>query len=283
LIYGIPEFRLPKNIVAAEARYVQSLGVTLRTDFIAGKTKTLDDLRGEGFQAFFIGVGAGLPVRLGVAGENLNGVYSANEFLTRINLMKGYRFPEYDTPVSVGKRVAVFGAGNVALDSARCALRLGAEEVTIIYRRAREEMPARAEEIENAEEEGIKLRLLTSPKEFLADDHGGVRAVVCLKNVLGEPDASGRRSPAIVPGSEFTIEMETAIVAVGTSANPLLPATIPGLELGRGGYIKANERFQTSLPDVFAGGDIVSGSATVISAIQQAKAAAKAVKEYLSG
>jgi glutamate synthase (NADPH/NADH) small chain len=282
LIYGIPEFRLPKDIVAAEVRYVQSLGVTLRTDFVAGKTRTLDGLRREGFKAFFIGVGAGLPRRLNVPGENLNGIYSANEFLTRINLMKGYRFPEYDTPVNAGKRVGVFGAGNVALDSARCALRLGAEEVSILYRRTRQEMPARAEEIENAEEEGIKFVLLTSPKEFLANDQGNVRGAVCLKNSLGDPDASGRRSPVVIPGSEFTVEMDTAIVAVGTSANPLLLSTIQGLELGRGGYIRVNDKFQTSLPDVFAGGDIVSGSATVISAIQQAKAAAKEIGKHLT-
>ena len=281
LVYGIPEFRLPKIIVEKEVEYIQSLGAVVATNFVVGRTKTLDELRKEGFKAFFIGVGAGLPRFLHIPGEESNGVYSANEFLTRVNLMKSYRFPEYDTPVKIGKKVGVFGAGNVAFDCARCALRLGAEQVYIIYRRTRNEMPAREEEIENALEEEIKLNLLTSPKEILSDEDGNVKGVVCIKNELGEPDASGRRSPVPIEGSESTIDLDTAIIAVGTSANPLLISMIEGLELTKKGYIKVKENYQTSVLDIFAGGDIVSGSATVISAIQQAKEAAKAIKEYL--
>jgi len=281
LVYGIPEFRLPKIIVEKEVEYIQSLGVVVATDFVVGRTKTIDELREEGFKAFFIGVGAGLPRFLHIPGEESNGVYSANEFLTRVNLMKSYRFPEYDTPVKIGKKVGVFGAGNVAFDCARCALRLGAEEVHIIYRRTENEMPARDEEIENALEEGIKFNLLTSPKEILSDEEGNAKGIICIKNELGKPDASGRRSPVPIGGSEFIIDLDTAIVALGTSANPLLISMIEGLELTKKGYIKVEENYQTSVPDIFAGGDIVSGSATVISAIQQAKEAAKAIKEFL--
>lgn len=281
LVYGIPEFRLPKNIVQKEVEYIQSLGVKVRNDFVIGRTKSIEDLRQEGFKAFFIGVGAGLPRFLGVSGENLNSVYSANEFLTRVNLMKSYRFPEYDTPVRIGKKVGVFGGGNVAFDCARCALRLGAEQVYTIYRRTRQEMPARNEEIENAEEEGVIFNLLVSPKEIVSDGKGNVKGVVCIKNELGEPDASGRRSPVPINNSDFLVELDTVIVAIGTSANPLLISTIEGLKLTRKGYIEVNENFQSSAEDIFAGGDIVSGSATVISAIQQAKLAAKAIKTYL--
>ncbi|UCG35773.1 MAG: NADPH-dependent glutamate synthase [Candidatus Omnitrophota bacterium] len=282
LVYGIPEFRLPKHIVNEEVDYIESLGVAVHKNFLVGRTKTIDELKNEGFKAFFIGVGAGAPKFLGIPGEILNGVYSANEFLTRVNLMKGYRFPEYDTPVTVGKIVGVFGGGNVAFDCARSALRLGAAKVCMIYRRTETEMPARDEEIENAKEEGIKLRLLVSPKEFIADKKGNIKGVRCIKNKLGEPDSSGRRSPVPIQGSKFTIKIDTAIVAIGTMANPLLLQTIPGLELTSKGYINVNDNYQTSVPDIFAGGDIVSGSATVISAIQQAKLAAKSIKDYLS-
>ena len=282
LVYGIPEFRLPKNIVDKEVESIEKLGVVVETDFLVGKTKTIEDLRAEGFKAFFIAVGAGLPRFLNIPGENLNGVYSANEFLTRVNLMKAYRFPEYDTPVTVGSKVGVFGAGNVSFDCARCALRLGAKEVHIIYRRSEKEMPARIEEIENAREEGVQFHLLTSPKEITSDGKGNVKEVVCIKNRLGEPDASGRRSPTPIEDSEFSIELDTAIVAIGTSVNPLLISTIKELEFTKRGYIKVNEDYQTSIPDIFAGGDIVSGSATVISAIQQAKVAAQAVRKYLA-
>ena len=283
LIYGIPEFRLPKIIIQNESRYIQNLGVNLYTDYVIGRTKTIDDLRKEGFRAFFIGVGAGSPKFLNIPGENANNVYSANEFLTRVNLMKAYKFPQYDTPVKIGKKVAIFGAGNVAFDCARCSLRLGVEDVRIIYRRTRTEMPARAEEIENAEQEGISFDLLTSPREILADENKNVTGVRCIRNELGEPDSSGRRSPVPVAGSEFIRELDTVVIAIGTNANPLLISTIPGLKLNKKGYIEINENLQSSIPDIFSGGDIVNGSATVISAIQQARAAAGAIKKYLSG
>jgi glutamate synthase (NADPH/NADH) small chain len=282
LVYGIPEFRLPKYIVDREVDYLRSLGVKFFYNYVIGRTKTIDDFRADGFKAFYIAVGAGLPQFLNIPGENLGGVYSANEFLTRVNLMKGYKFPEYDTPVKIGKRVGVFGAGNVAFDCARCALRLGASEVHVIYRRTFDEMPARKEEIENAREEGIKFHLLTSPTSIFANETGDLKGVMCVKNELGVPDASGRRSPIVVANSEFTIELETVIVAVGTTANPLLISTLPGMKLSKRGYIEVNDKFQTSLEDVFAGGDIVSGSATVISAIESARKAAVAIKEYLT-
>lgn len=281
LVYGIPEFRLPKLIVQKEADYIKTLGVTIVTDFVAGKTKTIDDLRNEGFKAFFVAVGAGLPQFLNIPGENLNGVYSANEFLTRVNLMKGYRFPEYDTPVKIGKKVGVFGAGNVAFDCTRCALRLGAQEVHIVYRRTRDEMPARIEEIHNAEEEGIIFDLLVTPKEIISDGNGNVQGVKCIKNQLGEPDSSGRRSPVPIPGSDFILDIDTIIVAVGTNANPLLISTINNLKLNKKGYIEVNQDCQSSIADIFAGGDIVNGSATVISAISQARVAAMGMKKYL--
>jgi len=281
LVYGIPEFRLPKKIVDHEVKYLQSLGVNVERNAVIGRTYTLDDLRQKGFKAFFVGVGAGLPQFLNVPGENLNGVYSANEFLTRINLMKGYCFPEYDTPVKAGKRVGVFGAGNVAFDSARCALRLGARDIFIIYRRTLDEMPARHEEIENAREEGIKFHLLSSPKEIYSDNNGSVKGVICIKNELGRPDSSGRRSPVPIAGSEFGIELDTIVVAIGTNANPLLISQITGLKLNKRGYIEVNDEMQTSVEDIFAAGDIVSGSATVISAIAQARLAAKAIAKYL--
>ena len=281
LVYGIPEFRLPKHIVAEEVKLIEALGVVCRRDFIIGRTVTIDALRKEGFKAFFISVGAGLPKFLNIPGENLNGVYSANEFLTRVNLMKAYRFPEYDTPVIIGKKIGVFGAGNVALDCARCALRLGAEKVSIIYRRTKEEMPARHEEIENAIEEGIEFNLLVTPKELIADKDGNVSVVRCMRNELGAPDASGRRSPVEIPGSEFTIDIDTAIIAVGTGANPLLISSLKEVALNKWGYITVNDECQSSAPDIFAGGDIVSGSATVISAIEAARKAARGIEKYL--
>ena len=282
LVYGIPEFRLPKNIVAKEVEYIETFGVHIHTDSVIGRTHSVEELRNEGFRAFFIGVGAGLPVFLNIPGENLNGVYSANEFLTRVNLMKGYKFPEYDTPVTVGTKVAVIGAGNVSFDCIRSALRLGAKEVYLVYRRSEAEMPARDEEIENAKEEGIQFKLLSSPLKILSDGKGNVKGLLCIQNKLGEPDASGRRRPHPIEGSEFTLEVDTVIIAVGTRANPLLISTIDNLELTPKGYINVNEKFQSSVPGIFAGGDIVSGSATVISAINQAKRAVQSIIEYLS-
>lgn len=280
LSYGIPEFRLPKVIVEKETEYIKSLGVKVYTDVVMGRTLTIDDLRHEGFKAFFIGVGAGLPRFMNVPGENLNGVYSANEFLTRVNLMKAYDFPHHHTPVEVTKKVVVFGAGNVSFDCARSALRLGAE-VTIAYRRTRTEMPAREEEIENAEEEGINFELLVAPKEIISDENGRIKAVRCVRNELGEPDASGRRRPVEIPDSDFIIEADMAVVAIGTIANPLFLSTVAGLKLNNRGYIDVNDSFQTSIPDVFAGGDIVSGAATVIKAINQGKTAAKSIDVFL--
>ena len=282
LVYGIPEFRLPKAIVDYEVDNIRSLGVTMETNAIVGKTVTLDDLRKEGFRAFFIASGAGLPYFMGIPGENLNGVYSANEFLTRTNLMKAYRFPEYDTPVSVGKRVGVIGGGNVAMDSARCAKRLGAKEVIIIYRRTEAEMPARTEEIENAKEEGIQFDLLTNPLSIFGEG-GWIREAECIRNSLGEPDASGRRRPVPIKGSEFKMKLDTLVCAIGQGPNPLLLSTIAGLKLTRKGNIEADEEGITSLPDVFAGGDIVTGAATVISAMGAAKKAARAIDRYLRG
>lgn len=281
LVYGIPEFRLPKIIVNKEVEFIKSLGVEVMLDSVIGRVKTIDDLRKEGISAFFIGVGAGAPKFLNIPGENLNGVYSANEFLTRVNLMKAYRFPEYDTPVKVGAKIGVVGAGNVSFDCARSGLRLGAKEVMIIYRRSREEMPARQEEIENALEEGVKFNLLVSPQRILDNGRGGLK-VVCLRNELSVPDSSGRRKPVPIQGSDFTIELDTLIIAVGTEPNPLLISSISGLKINTRGYIEINEKYQTSIRDIFAGGDIVTGSATVISAINQAKLAAEAIKDYLT-
>ncbi|HHZ19533.1 MAG TPA: NADPH-dependent glutamate synthase [Firmicutes bacterium] len=282
LRYGIPEFRLPKAIVDQEVAYVRSLGVEIRTSYLMGQTLTVQELFAEGFQAIFIGTGAGLPYFLNIPGENLNGVYSANEFLTRVNLMKAYLFPEYDTPVKVGEKVAVVGAGNVAMDSARTALRLGAKEVSIIYRRSREEMPARREEIENAEEEGVVFRLLTNLVEILGDETGRVRAIKCQAMELGAPDESGRRRPVPVAGSESEIPVDTVIVAIGQGPNPILLRNTPGLELNKQGYIQTDpESLATSIPGVFAGGDIVTGAATVIAAMGAGKKAAKAIDEYL--
>jgi glutamate synthase (NADPH/NADH) small chain len=282
LRYGIPEFRLPREMLDREVEYVKSLGVTIETDVLVGKTVTLEELTGEeGFQAVFVATGAGLPYFLRIPGENLAGVYSANEFLTRVNLMKAYRFPEYRTPIRVGKRTAVIGGGNTAMDSARCALRLGSE-VTILYRRTRAEMPARAEEAENALAEGIRLMELTIPLRMVGDEGGRVAAVECQRAELGEPEASGRRRPVPVEGSEFSLAVDTVVVAVSQSPNPLLPRSEPRLAVGRDGRLVVDpETGATSLPGVFAGGDIANDAGTVIAAMGDGKRAARAIHEYL--
>ncbi len=283
LVYGIPEFRLPKDIVKAEIDKLEQMGVKIETDVVVGKTVEIRELmEEEGFEAVFIGSGAGLPSFMKMPGENLNGVYSANEFLTRINLMKAYKFPEYDTPVQVGRRVAVVGGGNVAMDAARCAKRLGAEEVYIIYRRSEEEMPARKEEIEHAKEEGIIFNFLTNPVEISGNETGWVNGIKCVKMELGEPDASGRRRPRPIENSEFEIELENVIIAIGQTPNPLIKQTTKGLETKEwGGIIADEETGKTSLEGVYAGGDAVTGAATVILAMGAGKKAAKAIDEYL--
>jgi glutamate synthase (NADPH/NADH) small chain len=283
LMYGIPQFRLPKEIVQKEVDYVKSLGVDLRLDSTVGLLATIQELMEGGYDAVFIGSGAGLPNFLRIPGENLKGVYSANEFLIRTNLMKAYKFPEYDTPIRVGKKVGVVGAGNVAMDSARCALRLGAERVYIIYRRSKDEMPARAEEVENAEEEGIEFMLLTNPIRFIGNDRGFLEKVECVKQRLSEPDQSGRRRPEPIEGSNFMLEIDTAVIAIGQSPNPIIQQTTQGLQTTRHGTIVANEEtMQTTLPAVYAGGDVVSGAATVISAMGAGKKAAKAIHEHIT-
>ncbi len=284
LVYGIPEFRLPKAIVQAEVDYLAQLGVAFKLNTIIGQTLTIDELlQKEGFDALYIGVGAGLPRFLGVPGENLIGIYSANEYLTRSNLMKAYLFPEYDTPIVRGRNVAVFGAGNVAMDSARTALRLGAEKVRIVYRRSRDEMPARAEEIHHGEEEGIEFYLLTMPTAFLGDENGRVRGMVCLQCELGEPDESGRCRPMAVDGSEFTLECDLAIIAVGAGANPVLTRSTPDLALNKWGYVVADPKTgKTRKPKVWAGGDIVTGAATVILAMGAGRQAANSIHDYLT-
>ncbi len=283
LVYGIPEFRLPKEkIVAREIDEVRRLGVEIETDVIVGRTVTVDSLLDEeGYDAVFIGSGAGLPRFMGIPGENLNGVVSANEFLTRANLMRAYD-EEYDTPIYVGKRVVVVGGGNVAMDAVRTARRLGAE-ATIVYRRSENELPARAEEVHHAKEEGIRFRMLTNPVEVLGTDDGWVRGMRCVEMELGEPDASGRRSPVVKPGSEFDIECDVAIMALGTSPNPLLAATTAGLETDRRGCITADAAGATTRAGVFAGGDAVTGAATVILAMGAGRTAAKAIDEYIRG
>jgi len=283
LVYGIPEFRLPKAIVARECDYVESLGVQIKLDYVIGRTLTVDQMLENGHDAIFLANGAGLPSFMNIPGENLNGVYSANEFLTRSNLMKAYRFPEYDTPITVGKRVAVIGAGNVAMDAARTALRLGAE-VHLIYRRSHDEMPARNEEIRHAEEEGIILDLLTNPTQVIGDEQGWVKELEVIDMQLGEPDESGRRRPVAVEGSERRIAVDAVIVSVGTRANPLLTRSTSGLDLTKRGNIVADERtLATSKKGVFAGGDIVTGSATVILAMGAGKTAARSIDRYLQG
>ncbi|TRZ94087.1 MAG: NADPH-dependent glutamate synthase [Dehalococcoidia bacterium] len=283
LMYGIPEFRLPKAIVQAEVDYVKSLGVELVLNWVVGKTITIDELAKDSFQAVFLGTGAGLPMFLNIPGENLSGIYSANEFLTRVNLMKAYLFPEHLTPVNVGERVVVIGGGNVAMDSARCALRLGAQEVRVVYRRSRAELPARLEEVENAEEEGTIFQFLTNPKRFLGNDDGIVTGMECVEMELGEPDASGRPRPIPKPNSEFIINTDTVIVALGTTPNPLIPATTEGLETTKRGTVVADkETGLTSRPAVWAGGDLTTGSATVISAMGAGKRAAASIHTYLA-
>ena len=282
LMYGIPEFRLPKEIVQSEVDYVTSLGVELKLDSVVGKMSTVDELLNDGYHAVFLGTGAGLPMFLNIPGENLNGIYSANEFLTRVNLMKAYLFPEYDTPVKVGKNVTVIGGGNVAMDSARCALRLGADHVTIVYRRSEAELPARREEVENAKEEGIQFKLLTSPKQFLSNEQNWVVGMECYEMELGEPDESGRRRPIIKPGSEFVIDADVSIIALGTTPNPLISSTTSGLETTKKGTVVTDEATgKTSKPGVWAGGDIVTGAATVISAMGAGRRAAADIDEYL--
>jgi len=283
LVYGIPEFRLPKAIVEAEVEGLRKLGVKIETNYVIGRTKTIDELFAEGFDAVFIGVGAGAPVFMNVPGENLIGIYSANEYLTRSNLMKAYRFPEYDTPIVRGKRVAVIGGGNVAMDSVRTALRLGAERAMIIYRRTEVEMPARKEEVHHAQEEGVEFLMLTAPVEYIGNKDGWVTGMKCLKMELGEPDASGRRSPVPIKGSEYVIDVDTVVVAVGTVANPIVPATTTGLETNKKGYIVTkDESGLTSREGIYAGGDIVTGSATVILAMGAGRKAANAIHGYLS-
>jgi glutamate synthase (NADPH/NADH) small chain len=284
LMYGIPEFRLPKEIVQAEVDYVVSLGVKLELDAVVGKLATVDELLNNGYRAVFLGTGAGAPMFMNIPGENLNGIYSANEFLTRVNLMKAYRFPEYDTPVKIGRRVAVIGGGNVAMDSARCSLRLGADKVYIIYRRSEAEMPARREEVENAMEEGIEFRLLTNPKQMLGDEHNWVVGIECYEMELGEPDDSGRRRPVVKEGSEFTIDVDMVVEALGTRPNPLVASTTAGLETTKWGTLVADEETGKTVKDkVWAGGDIVTGAATVISAMGAGKHAAADIDKYLRG
>jgi glutamate synthase (NADPH/NADH) small chain len=283
LVYGIPEFRLPKAIVDAEVDYLMKLGVKIETNAVIGRLKTVDELFAEGYHAVYLAVGAGAPVFMNIPGENLSGVYSANEYLTRSNLMKAYRFPEYDTPIVRGKQVVVIGGGNVAMDSVRTALRLGAETATIIYRRTEVEMPARIEEVHHAKEEGVQFQLLTNPLEYIGDKDGWVTGVRCQRMELGEPDESGRRRPVPVAGSEFVIPADTVVVAVGTMANPIVPATTPGLETNLRGYIVTKDASgRTSREGVYAGGDIVTGSATVILAMGAGRQAARAIHEYLS-
>ncbi len=283
LVYGIPEFRLPKALVRQEIKSVEDMGVKLETNVVVGRSISLDELmEDEGFDAVFVGSGAGLPNFQKIPGENLCGVYSANEFLTRINLMKAYSFPETDTPVRVGKNAAIIGGGNVAMDAARCAKRLGAENVYIVYRRGEAEMPARLEEVHHAKEEGIIFKVLTNPTRINGDDNGYVTSMECIEMELGEPDASGRRRPVPKEGSEFTLEVDTVIVAIGNSPNPLIKNTTPGLAVGRKGEITADpETGATSKPGVFAGGDAVTGAATVILAMGAGKKAAAAIDEYL--
>ncbi len=281
LVYGIPEFRLPKAIVEREVKFVQSMGVKLELNYVVGKLKTVDELLAE-FDAVFVGTGAGQPSFMGIPGENALGIYSANEYLTRSNLMKAYLFPKYDTPIVRGKRVATIGGGNVAMDSARTALRLGAEKSMLIYRRSREEMPARSAEVHHAEQEGIEFHLLTNPLRYIADEQGWVREVECLRMELGEPDASGRRRPVPVRGSEFRIAVDTVVVAIGNSPNPLIPQTTPGISVAKHGNIIADPKTgRTSKKGVFAGGDIVTGAATVILAMGAGRLAANSIDEYL--
>ena len=282
LSYGIPEFRLPKKLVQSEVDGVAALGVDFQTNVVVGRSITIDELQEQGYQGIFVGSGAGLPRFQGISGENLNGVYAANEFLTRVNLMKGYQFPDHPTPVKVTDTVCVIGAGNVAMDAARTALRLGAE-VHIVYRRSEAELPARAEEVHHAKEEGIIFDLLTNPTEIIADENGWVKGMKCVKMELGEPDASGRRRPVEVPGSEYVMDLDAVIMSLGTSPNPLISSTTKGLDINNRKCIIAEEETgKTTKTGVYAGGDAVTGAATVILAMGAGKAAAKGIDEYLS-
>jgi len=282
LSYGIPEFRLPKSIVRSEIAYLEKLGVVFEKNVIVGKTLTIEDMKKQGFQGFFIGSGAGLPKFMHIPGENAIGVYSSNEYLTRVNLMKAYQFPHYDTPIMLGKRVAVIGGGNTAMDSVRVAVRLGAEKAMIVYRRSEQEMPARIEEIHHAKEEGVEFLNLTNPVEYITDTEGRVKQMKVQKMALGAADDSGRKRPVVIPGSEYTIDVDTVVVGVGTDPNPLIPRTIQGLEVTKWGTIVVNEEtMQTALPEIFAGGDIVRGGATVILAMGDGKKAAESLHAYL--
>jgi glutamate synthase (NADPH/NADH) small chain len=284
LVYGIPEFRLPKSIVKAEVDYIAKLGVKLTPNALIGRLFTINDLlHQKGFEAVFIGTGAGLPKFMNIPGENLNGVYSANEFLIRVNLMKAYLFPEYKTPIGIGKKVAVIGGGNVALDAARSAKRLGTEKVYLIYRRDKTEMPARAEEILNAQEEDIEFKFLTAPTKLIGNEQGNIKAMECITMELSKPDASGRRKPIPVKGSETIMDIDTVIIAIGRTPNPIIQSTTPGLETITGGIIAIDKTTgKTSLNAVYAGGDIATGEATVISAMESGKIAAKSIHEYLN-
>jgi glutamate synthase (NADPH/NADH) small chain len=286
LVYGIPEFRLPKKIIREQVDIMRAMGVEFETDVVVGRTVTIDELlEEEGFDAVFIGTGAGLPQFMGIPGEHLNGVYSANEFLTRINLMHSYEFPKYDEPIVDfrGKNVAVIGGGNTALDAIRSALRLGAGKAFILYRRSEAEMPARLEEVKHARQEGIEFQVLTAPLEFLDDGKGWLAGARCQKMELGEPDSSGRRRPVPVEGSEYVVPLSVAVIAIGTTANPIVQSTTPGLNTNKRGYIQADENTQrTSRKGVFAGGDIVTGGATVILAMGAGRRAAKGIHEYLT-
>jgi glutamate synthase (NADPH/NADH) small chain len=283
LRYGIPEFRLPRYILDLETERIKALGVTLMTNFVVGRTATIDELFGEwGFSAIFLGTGAGTPTFMNIPGENLSGVYSANEFLTRVNLMRAYSFPEYDTPIKVGKEVAVIGGGNTAMDAVRTAKRLGAEQAYLIYRRSHEEMPARKEEIHHAEEEGIVFTLLTNPTRIIGNSAGWVTGIECQKMELGEPDESGRRRPVPIKGSEYVIPVQTVIEAVGQKPNPIIQATTPGLEVGKRGTVVTGENQRTSREGIFAGGDLSRGGATVILAMRDGKIAAAAIHDYLT-
>jgi len=283
LVYGIPEFRLPKDIVAQEVNFLERLGVKIECNAVVGRTVSIDELFEQGFDAVYVGVGAGLPRFMNIPGENLVGILSANEYLTRANLMKAYKYPEVDTPIPIGKNVVVLGAGNVAMDAARTAMRLGADNVKIVYRRSREEMPARGAEIHHAEEEGIELFLLTNPTQYLGNADGRLTGMECLKMELGEPDASGRRRPVAIKGSEFKIDCDLCIVAVGSGANPLLTSETPDMKLNRWGNIQADEQNgKTTKKAVWAGGDIVTGAATVILAMGAGRAAANSMHDYLT-
>ncbi|NOR23345.1 MAG: NADPH-dependent glutamate synthase [Desulforhopalus sp.] len=283
LVYGIPEFRLPKAIVAQEVNFLERQGVNLECNAVVGRTVSLDELLEQGYDAIYVGVGAGLPRFMNIPGENLVGILSANEYLTRANLMKAYLYPKVDTPIPIGKNVVVLGAGNVAMDSARTAMRLGAESVKIVYRRSREEMPARQAEIHHAEEEGIELFLLTNPTQYLGDEDGRLTGMECLRMELGEPDDSGRRRPVAIEGSEFVVDCDLCIVAVGSGANPLLTSETPDMELNRWGNVVADEKTgKTTKKAVWAGGDIVTGAATVILAMGAGRDAANSMHDYLS-